>query len=163
MGEYFYYVNNDRRQLFDIGLGAFNDKFSGIGCNGIANRAFCLLLTQSSHDRYTHTLIGSWIGDRIAIIGDYSKWQDNFDTYQNITGNMIQMLYQIDGAEMLIEAAKTNDCFFLQIGYLIFTNQFAIIKSEFRKSFGDNWSRKYKQLLEKHPYSKFYDLVELNK
>ncbi|MEM7591957.1 MAG: hypothetical protein AAF383_10655 [Cyanobacteria bacterium P01_A01_bin.83] len=162
MGEYFYYINHDKRQLFDIGLNAYNIKFSGIGWNGIATRAFCLIMTQSSHDRYSHTLIGSWIGDRVTISGDYSKWDQEFDAYQNITANMIQMLYQIDGGEILIEAANTNDYLFLQIGYLIFSNQFTAIASEFNQSFGDNWSRKYKQLLEKYPYSRFYDLIKLS-
>ena len=112
MGEYFYYANHDRKLLFDIGINAFNIKFSGIGRVSIANRAFCLLLTQTSHDRYSHTLIGSWIGDRVSISGDYSEWYNEFDRYRNITANMILMLYQVDGAESLIEAAKTNDYFF---------------------------------------------------
>ncbi len=68
MGEYFYYLNQDRKLLFDIGLNVFNTKFSRIGWNGIANRAFCLLLTQSSHDRYNHTLIGSWIGNHVILV-----------------------------------------------------------------------------------------------
>lgn len=162
MGEYFYYANHDRKLLFDIGLNAFNIKFSGIGRNGIANRTFCLLLTQPSHGRYSHTLIGSWISDRVNIIGDYSESYKEFDSYQNITANMILMLYQIDGAEPLVEAAKTNDYFFLQISYLIFTSQFTVILSEFNQAFGDSWSKNYKQLLEEHSCSRFYDLVELN-
>ena len=162
MGEYFYYANHDRKILFDIGLNAFNLKFSGIGRNGIASRAFCLLLTQQSHDLYSHTLIGSWIGDRVTISGDYSEWYNEFDSYQNVTANMILMLYQIDGAEYLIETAKSYDELFLQIGYLIFSNQFPAISSDFNQAFGDSWSKKYKQLLEKYPYSRFYDLVELN-
>ena len=161
MGEYFYYVNHDRKLCFDIGLNAFNIKFSGIGWNGIATRAFCLLLTKPSDDRYSHTLIGSWIGDRVNIIGDYSEWYDEFDSYQNITANIFLMLYQIDGAEPLIETANINDYFFLQIGYLIFINQFTAILPEFNKFFGDSWSKRYKQLLEKHSYSRFYDLVKL--
>ncbi|MEM8675148.1 MAG: hypothetical protein AAGF83_14935 [Cyanobacteria bacterium P01_G01_bin.67] len=72
------------------------------------------------------------------------------------------MLYQIDGSEILFEVAKTNDYFFLQNGYLIFTNQFTAIATEFNKSFGDNWSREYKQLLEKYSSSRFYDLVQLS-
>ncbi len=74
---------------------------------------------------------------------------------------MILMLYQIDGTEILIRTAKTSD-FFLQMGYLIFTNQFPEILSEFEQSFGNFWSKKYKQLLEQHFYCKFYDLVEVD-
>ncbi|MEL6441338.1 MAG: hypothetical protein AAFQ80_19050 [Cyanobacteria bacterium J06621_8] len=162
MGEYFYYINRDKRQLFDIGLNAYNIKFSGIGWSSIATRAFCLLLTQLSHDRYSNTLVGSWIADHVIISGDYSEWYSEFDSYQNITGNIIQMLYQIDGAEILIEAADKNDELFLQISYLIFTNQLTAIKSEFDHRFGDKWSQKYKHLAEQYPYSKFYNLVELS-
>ena len=162
MGEYFYYVNHDRKLLFDIGLNAFNEKFSGIGWGGIATRAFCLLLTQVTQDRYSHNLIGSWIGDLVSISGDYSEWYEKFDSYQNITANMILMLYQIDGAEMLIEAAKTNDYLFLQIGYLIYSNQFSAISPEFENTFGNLWSKKYKQLLEKYSDHRYYDLVEIN-
>ena len=162
MGEYFYYVNHDRKLLFDTGINAFNIKFSGIGRNGIASRAFCLLLTQASHDRYSHTLIGSWIGDRVTISGDYSEWYDEFDRYRNITANMILMLYKIDGAEYLIEVAKSYDELFLQLAYLIFTNQFAELAPEFDRAFGDNWSKRYKQLLQKYSHSFFYDIVALN-
>lgn len=162
MGEYFYYVNHDRKLLFDIGLNAFNDKFSGIGCNGIATRAFCLLLTQTSYCRYSKTLVGSWIGDRVIISGDYSEWHNEFDSYQNITANAILMLYQIDGAEMLIESAKTNDYLFLQIGYLIYSHQLSAISSEFKDAFGDLWGKKYKQLLEKYSYYQYYDLIEID-
>lgn len=161
MGEYFYYVNHDRKLLFDVGLNAFGVKFSTIGRNGIAYRAFCLLLTQTSHDRYSHTLVGTWIGDRVTISGDYSQWYEEFDSYHNITANMILMLYQIDGAEYLIEAAKRSEELFIQIGYLIFSNQLPRISSDFDLAFSDSWSKKYKQLLEKYPYQGFYDLVKL--
>ena len=162
MGECFYYVNHDRKLFFDVGLTVFNANFSGIGWSSIATRAFCLLITQCSHDKYSHTLVGSWVGDKVHIIGDYSRWEHDFELYQNITANVILMLYQIDGAEQLIETAKTNDYFFIKIGYLIFTNQFTEILPDLNRHFGDNWSKKYKQLLEQYPYTTFYDLVDLD-
>ena len=165
MGEYFYYANHDKRLLFDIGLNAFNVKFSGIGWNSVSTRGFCLLLTKSDYRNriYSHTLIGSWIEDYVSIIGDESKWDYEYDSYRNITANIIMMLYQIDGAEDLIETAKSYDELFLQLAYLIFTNQFTELSPEFDRAFGDSWSKKYKQLLEKYPYSRFYDLVELDR
>ena len=74
MGEYFAYANHDKKLKFDIGLGAENIKFSGIGLV-LGTRAFCLLLTESQHYQrnYSHTPIGSWIGDRVSCIGDYAK------------------------------------------------------------------------------------------
>ena len=164
MGEYFYYVNHERKLLFDIGLNAFNTNFSGIGWGGIATRAFCLLFTQlsESDERYSHNLISSWVGDRVSISGDYSEWYDNFYSYQNITANVILMLYQVDGSKMLIEAAKTNNYFFLQIGYLIYSNQFTVILPEFKAAFGNHWSKRYKQFLEKYSYHRYYDLVKID-
>ncbi len=38
------------------------------------------------------------------------------------------MLYQIDGAERLIEIASQEDYFFVQLGYLIFTKQLLTIE-----------------------------------
>ena len=57
------------------------------------------------------------------------------------------MLYQIDGAERLMQAATEYDNFFVQIAYLIFTNQFTDLSSEFEQKFGQEWPKKYKAIL----------------
>ena len=124
MGEYFAYANHDKKLKFDISLNTGNVKFSGIGY-AFGTRAFCLLLTESKHYQkaYNHTLIGSWIGDRISCIGDQTKWHYPESSYQDITANIILMLYQIDGAQRLIEIASQKDYFFVQLACLIFTKQ----------------------------------------
>ena len=171
MGEYFAYANHDKRLKFDIGLGAENEKFSGIG-RVLGTRAFCLLLTES-HDYqklYSHTLIGSWLGERVSCIGDHTKWPHEYSSYRDITANAIVMLYQIDGAERLIEIASKNDYLFVQLAYLIFSNQLTRFLSEFdHKSFvsefenklGKEWTKKYKAILEIRYYHRVYDLVNL--
>lgn len=162
MGEYFYYANHDKRLKFDIGLEATNNKFSGIGY-GLGARAFCLLLTQwdDSKLKYHDTLIGSWIGDRVSCIGDYTKWNYEYSSYQTITANIIVMLYQIDGTKELIELAKIVDGFFVQLAYLIFTEQFVYILPEFERQFGKEWSKRYKQILQNGHYGRVYDLAKL--
>ena len=164
MGEYFEYANHDKKLKFDIGLGAENEKFSGIGLV-MGTRAFCLLLTESKRIQkvYSHTLIGTWVGDRVSCIGDYTKrYEDgSISSYRDITANAIVMLYQIDGAERLIDLASRNDYFFVQLGYLICTNQFNNLLSDFEGSFGREWTKKYKTILESDFYGRLYDLVSI--
>lgn len=163
MGEYFEYVNHSKKLKFDIGLNAYNNKFSGIGIT-LGARAFCLLLTKSEHFNkvYRHTLIGSWIGDKVSCIGDETKWDNKYDRYLDITANIIVMLYQIDGSEKLIEASSQSNSFFAQIAYLIFTEQLTNIIPEFENTFGKEWSKKYKIILQEEPYHVIHNLVELN-
>jgi hypothetical protein len=153
MGEYFYYANHDKKLKFEIGLDAENCKFSGIGYV-LGTRAFCLLLTESKHYQqfYSNTLIGSWIGDRVSCIGDETQWHHEESIYKNITANIIVMLYQIDGAETLIEAASKYDNFFV-------TRQFNDILPKFEQNFGREWTKKYKTIIE-NPYDgRIYDLI----
>lgn len=163
MGEYFKYTNHSKKLKFNIGLNAYKDKFSGIGLT-LGARAFCLLLTQSDHFNkvYSHTLIGSWIGDKVSCIGDETVWDYEYNSYQDITANIIVMLYQIDGAEELIEASTKCNSFFVQLAYLIFTRQFTDIVPEFESTFGKEWSKKYKNILQKKQYYVFHNLVRLN-
>ena len=162
MGEYFYYANHDRKLKFEIGLVANAIKFSGIG-RGLGARAFCLLLTESKHRQkvYRKTLIGSWVGDFVSCIGDETKWHYEESSYQDITANIIVMLYQIDGEEKLIEVATRDEHFFVQIAYLIFTNQFTDLLPEFERCFGKEWTKKYKAIVEEHSYYAVRDLVLL--
>ena len=160
MGEYFEYVNHDKRLLFSIGFDGCNNKFSGIGYN-IGARAFCLLLTQSDHfcKIYNHTLLGSWIGDKVSCIGDESLWEYEYDSYRDITANIIVMLYQIDGAENLIQQPASCNDFFIQIGYLILTKQFTDILSAFEANFTNNWTKRYKDIIKSSYSSQPLDLV----
>ena len=164
MGEYFEYANHDKKLKFGIGLGGENIKFSGIGYT-LGTRAFCLLITESNHFQkvYNHTPIGSWNGDRVSCIGDYTKWHEDgsISSYRDITANMIVMLYQIDGAERLIELASNHDYFFVQLAYLIFTNQFTDLVSEFERNFGKEWTKKYKTILASRHIGRVYDLISI--
>ena len=96
---------------FSISLSKSGVKFSGIGYCPLSTRAFCLLLTKSDHFNrvYRHTLVGSWIGDHVSCIGDQTKWDYDYDSYLDISANVIVMLYQIDKEEQLIESASSED------------------------------------------------------
>ncbi len=133
----------------------------------MGTRAFCLLLTESKHFQQVHsrTLIGSWVGNRVSCIGDYTSTKltknGNVSNYRDITANAIVMLYQIDGAERLIDLASENDSFFVQLGYLICTNQFREIRAEFEDSFGREWTKKYKAVVANNFHGRFHDLTPL--
>ncbi|WP_319420498.1 hypothetical protein [Pleurocapsa sp. FMAR1] len=76
------------------------------------------------------------------------------------------MLYQIDGAEILIEIASQDDYFFVQLAYLIFTKQLTNFMSEefmseFEQNFGEEWTKKYKTIIETRYYGKVYDLISM--
>ena len=163
MGEYFQYVNHNKKLLFSIGFDGRNNKFSGIGYN-LGARAFCLLLTQSDHfcKVYNHTLLGSWVGDKVSCMGDQSVWEYESDSYQNITANIILMLHQIDGGEKLIQRATYCNNFFIQIGYLILTQQFTDILPAFEANFGSDWTKRYKNILTSSYYGQVFDLVIIN-
>ncbi len=163
MGKYFCYANHDKKLKFSISLSKSGVKFSGISYCPLSTRAFCLLLTHSDHFNhiYRHTLIGSWIGDRVSI-GDETRWDDDYDRYLDINANIIVMLYQIDGEEQLIESASEYNGLFVQIAHLIFTRQFINALSVFDSHFGKDWTKKYKQILQDYSYYPVYDLVDLS-
>jgi hypothetical protein len=59
MGLSYYYVNRDKEQFFDCGLGSFNSRFNRVGTEP-GSRALAILLSER----------GTWQGDRIAVVGD---------------------------------------------------------------------------------------------
>jgi len=159
MGEYFHYVNHDKKHRFCIGNLGGADKFSGIGRN-LGGRAFCLLLTRSSSKtRYEHTWVGSWIGDIIECVGDYSTLQDEYYRYKEVTANIVKILYQVDGAEDLIEVARKDNQLFIQITHLIITNTLPEILPDFEEAFGKQWGKRYKGICTTEFYLPIFNII----
>ncbi len=163
MGEYFYYANHDKKLKFSVSLSQCSDKFRGISYCHLSTRDFCMMLTKSDHFNYVnrHTLIGSWIGNRVSCIGDQTRWNYDDASYLNISANVIVMLYQIDGEEQLIKTASEDDVLFVQLAHLIFTRQLVDILPAFRSRFGAEWTKRYKQILQEHFYYHVFDIVDL--
>lgn len=79
MGQYFYVMNLDKKEFlhphhFNDGLKLLEFGLSGCGIMS----ALAILLRQSSEGgggdmNRDSPLIGSWAGDRIAIVGDYDE------------------------------------------------------------------------------------------
>jgi len=90
MGQYFQIANLDKKQVINPMTFGDGFKLMEFGCsrNGTMT-GLALLLRQSTgsgggdfHGVEAHPVVGSWAGDRIAIVGDYddSKLWEAFDT-----------------------------------------------------------------------------------
>ncbi len=160
MGEYFHYVNHDKKMRFCIGDLGGPIKFSGIGRN-LGARALGLLLTQINDrsNAFQGSWVGSWIGDRVECVGDHGPTYDLFVDYPEVTANIIVMLYQVDGAEPLIESANNGEEVFARIAHLIITQQFTDIQRDFEQAFGKQWQKKHKAICEKSAFIRLHNLV----
>jgi hypothetical protein len=153
MGEYFYYVNHDKQMRFSIGVFGSNYKFGGIG-SGLEAKAFCLLLTKSHKTKiFNLPFAGSWIGDRVACVGDEHKSWQQCRQYKNVTANIIVMLCQIeDIAEELIQRSRADDYLFVQIAHLILSQELPNLADRFTAIFGEQWVQRYEEVYRRHPY-----------
>lgn len=97
MGATYRYVNHDLRQSFDCGLGRWNSKWSGVGCNAGA-RALGILLSRT------------WGSCRIALVGDFSDEFELLRTgYEDITVDVAVMLLESDGASSWLDLNQPDD------------------------------------------------------
>ena len=79
MGQYHILVNIDKKEVvlpYDIGLGS--KQYEQAGCEGSLADAMYLLSMSSPADGYgdfpmVEGVNGRWCGDRIVIVGDYTK------------------------------------------------------------------------------------------
>ena len=77
MGQYFYVINLDKKQFLNPHTFKDGAKLLEFGCSADGTMtALALLLRQSSESgggdyQGDSELVGSWAGDRIAIVGDY--------------------------------------------------------------------------------------------
>lgn len=109
MGQYYRLFNLDKKQIFAIG--ALNGAKLGEICDNNSMGLVGLLLRQSTEfgggdynfdnkDIYEYNkkaLVGSWAGDRIALIGDYdeSEIYDDAHKFKDITDDLIALWNRI--------------------------------------------------------------------
>jgi hypothetical protein len=103
MGQYFAIYNLDKRHV--IGPGRFNDgarlrEFGSSSC-GVMLALTALLAYGNEYGgiRSDHEIIGTWAGDRIAIIGDYadlSGFQEDLACFVDISEHILQALCEDD-------------------------------------------------------------------
>ncbi len=97
MGQYHKIVNLDKREFVDphqLGAGLKLWEFTNTRTGPLA--ALSLLLASSNNrgggDAEEDPLIGSWAGDRIAIVGDYSERGDLADKHS------ADLIYELCGS-----------------------------------------------------------------
>ena len=103
MGQYFAIYNLDKAQL--IQPDRFNDGLRirefGSSAGGVMLALAALLAYGNEHGgiRSRHELIGSWAGDRIAIIGDYADlapFPEDLAGFTDVSEHILQALCEDD-------------------------------------------------------------------
>lgn len=94
MGQYYQVVNLDKKELLHPHELTDGLKLLEFGCGGLTMTALAVLLACSNGrgggDLHSdNPIIGSWSGDRIAIVGDYAEPQD----FQGLTQEMIDEIW----------------------------------------------------------------------
>lgn len=164
MGEYFLVVNPVKKQYLNARRFGENVKRSGI-LNGKHAMALGLLLCDSKGE---HPLFGSWVGDPVMVAGDYSNPNPagiqtsteetptrNLndvarEEYEDISRDAIIMLmsewdYWID---CFVEDAKTSRWLLIELGYIVFQNNFEPLRESLEKFFGRDWTKRFKEICE---------------
>lgn len=159
MGEYFRYVNLDRREYFDIDALGGATKASGIGRN-LGARAFALLLTRrGGGGAGGQVAVGSWAGDRVAVIGDYIEpnalgvatgsernlWSVVDEEYRDISSSVAVMLLDSDGPDELVEAARHRTDLFVLLAELALVHRQAACLKLMAEHFPE-WQKRYAKL-----------------
>jgi hypothetical protein len=160
MGEYFMYANLDRHEYFMIDALGGATKASGIGRN-MGARALGLLLTPRNHKGDAPTVIGSWAGTRVAVIGDHAEPnilgiptstaedpQRNLyalakERYTNIASKLALMLLHHDEGDNLIQAARTDDSLFVLLAELAVVHRVKAVESLLSQHFNQGWLKEY--------------------
>jgi hypothetical protein len=142
MGQYFYYANLDRKEYFNIGLGAQNDKAGGIG-HGFGARALGLLLR---HD-------GAWARQRIAVIGDETvEYESEIRAhFRPIDSSVLLLLFASD-REDLMTAAAGDELLFTRLGELAVVHGAREIAGALAHAFGADWKKRYGELRKEMPW-----------
>jgi hypothetical protein len=99
MGQYFAIYNLDQHHVITPGRlndGARLREFGSSSC-GVLLALAALLADGNEHGgiRSRHELIGTWAGDRIAIIGDYadlSHYSEDLASFTDISEHILQAL-----------------------------------------------------------------------
>ena len=97
MGAYYFYVNETKREYFSIDPVLNSETKGSLVGNSIGSRAFAFLLwaDDTAHSGTSnHSLLGSWIGDRVIVTSD--DYGQNFDViesqFNDIRQNVVELL-----------------------------------------------------------------------
>ncbi len=160
MSEYFHYINHTKEQRFCIGDLGGAIGFNAIGHN-LGARGFCLLLTESNDKakKYENTLLGYWVGDLVQCIGDHGNLQEKYLDYQEIAGDVIVLLLDIDGSNSIVEISKNNEDFFLRLCHIAIAKNNKSLINALDKGYERKWRKRYSEISSDKKYVKIYNPV----
>ena len=141
MSTIYHYANLTRKESFRIDAFGGTSKLRGLGGH-LAARAFALLLKHDGPiERGQRRLTpGRWSGDSIAVIGDL--YDDAFDfprSFVSLEADVIRLLIECDGFDVVGEAARTEPRLFLELCHLVATRQLLEIEPDLERTFGSNY------------------------
>lgn len=133
MGQYFKIVNCNKRQYLEPFSMRSSAKFPSLMSAEEMTRSISWLVCTSSNPRWlecksanvrTRRLVGSWSGDPIEIIGDYSDEEFSHcvsDQYQDISFEIVATLFDLDPLylDRAIEQLIASPLLLEQLGMLM--------------------------------------------
>ncbi len=165
MGEYYEYVNIDRRERFSVGLYADGIKRFALG-RTLGSRAFHLLLLGTTEDTRGAERVGSWMGDRVGVIGDHVNQPEAFEIEsafddsserplselvhercRDLASAALVMLIRHDGAGQYAERARESDHLFVALAEIVQRYQQSDIRYLLDTHF-DEWRARHSRLVQ---------------
>ena len=103
MGAYFFYINETKGQYFSIDPFMKCEIKSSFVGQGAGSRGLSFLLWgETIEDPWltptTHSLIGSWVGDRVTVASDhhYAKYDELDSDFNDIANDVVEMLIAVE-------------------------------------------------------------------
>ena len=109
MGQYHKIINIDKKEYvsgWDIGM--FAKHYEQVGFEGSMSDVFYILLIAQGNERRGggdidgHDIIGSWVGDRVAVVGDYFEEEKDNPLLKNrsLLVNGVSKSYEMTGRRL---------------------------------------------------------------
>jgi len=146
MGHYFY-INQTKKQFFNVGLFGQSSEFESIG-RELGARAFGLLCSE----------FGSWYNDKICITDNSLK---GFNEYVNINIETELFLIDMEGVEILDEVIDASMDAFIQVCFYAQIQQREDLMLFLNKRYGKNtWQEMQRNFMKNrsdHFTCRFYE------
>lgn len=149
MHECLQFINHDERLRFQLHFSTRRSNYTPCIFCDLGSRGFCLLLTQGrSSARHSKYPLGVWIDDFVECI-TCSGWPDGgFVDYRDISADLLLLLFDTDGPDMLVDAAGEDPGFFVQLAHLVNSRSCPGLAHGLKGRFGSAWRKHANHLLE---------------
>ncbi|MFB6350625.1 MAG: hypothetical protein ABEN55_23450 [Bradymonadaceae bacterium] len=164
MGEYYEYVNFERRERFSVGLFGDGITRSVLG-HTLGARGLSLLTLVTTESHRDAERVGSWAGDPIATVGDQINIAEPpglesplsveepdgtssnavYRQCRDLTSAVLVMLLRHDGPRTYADKARENDFFFGALAELVLTHDQPDVRF-LLDEYVDDWRKRAGQL-----------------